>query len=239
MKRIILVGLVAIAALTGTIIIAADHVDAPAVGSLGSGSTLVDITDYYAFESPSNSDNYVFVCNVSGLTAPGSTSTLSFSDDLLYEFNIDNNADNVEDLVIQAIFRNGKMIVRGPSAPVQSGLTSSIPPTSNRVEVDMTTYGQPAIIATNDGISAFAGSRDDPFFMDFFKFVDIVNGAGNALGIDVAPPADGNAYATSFDNTGTDTFAGTNVLSVVVEVPKSMLGTSDIFSSWVESKSSL
>jgi len=239
MKKIILVGLAAIIALVGTIVIAADHVDAPAVGSLGSGSTLVDITDYYAFESPANANNYVFVCNVSGLTAPASTGALSFTDDLLYEFNIDSDADNVEDLVIQAIFRDGKMIVRGPSAPSQSGLTSSISPSSTRVEVDMTPYGQSAITASNDGITAFAGSRDDPFFMDFFKFVDIVNGAGNALGIDVSPPADGTAYATSFDNSGTDTFAGSNVLSVVIEVPKSMLGSGDSFSSWVESKSSL
>ena len=239
MKKFLKGGQLIALAMVCAIFIAADHIDAPAVGSLSAGSSLADITDYYAFESPSNSDNYVFVCNVAGLTAPGSTGALAFTDDLLYEFNIDNDGDNTEDLVIQAMFRDGSMIVRGPVAPNQTGLESSIAPTSNRVEVAVSSYGQAPTTATSSGMTAFAGPRDDPFFMDFFKFVDIVNGAGNALGIEVAAPADGSAYATSFDAAGTDTFAGTNVLSIVLELPKSMLGNSSTFSSWVESKSSL
>ena len=66
---------------------------------------------------------------------------------------------------------------------------------------------------------AFAGPRDDPFFMDFAQYSQII--AGNA---------------TSFNNPGADTFAGTNVLSVVVEVPKSMIGGSGTINTWVESK---
>jgi hypothetical protein len=34
--------------------------------------------------------------------------------------------------------------------------------------------------------------------------------------------------ATSFNNPGTDFFAGTNVMSLVVELPKSLLGTGTI-----------
>ena len=239
MKKIILSILLITIAVLGTYLFAADHIDAPAVGSLSSGSTLVDITDFYAFESPTNSDNYVFVCNVAGLTAPSATSALSFTDDLMYEFNIDNDGDNIEDLVIQAIFRGERLIIRGPSAPDQTGLISEVVNTSIRVQTTVTPYGQAPLTATSQGITAFAGARDDPFFMDFFKFVDIVNGAGSALGLTVPAPADGSAYATSFDATGTNTFAGSNVMSVVVEVPKSMLGSSDTFSSWLESKSSL
>ncbi len=36
-----------------------------------------------------------------------------FEEDVLIEFNIDNTGDNVEDLVIQAIPRNGKMYFFG------------------------------------------------------------------------------------------------------------------------------
>lgn len=237
-KPLLSLCLVATAMLT-TYVIAADHIDAPAVGSLSSGSQLVDITDFYAFESPSNSDNYVFVANSSGLLAPGASAAVTYSDDLMYEFNIDNNGDNVEDIVIQAIFRDGRIIVRGPEAVGQSGLQSSIVNSDNRVETTVTSYGSSPNVGSNNGVSVFAGPRDDPFFMDFFKFVDIVNGAGSALGLDVPAPADGNAYATSFDANGSDTFAGTNVMSVVVEVPKSMLGNSATFNSWLESKSSL
>ena len=103
-------------------------------------------------------------------------------------------------------------------------------------EAEVTPYGDTPITGTNSGITVFAGPRDDPFFMDFFRFVDIVNGAGASLGLNVPDPENGTAYATKFRNNGIDTFAGTNVLSIVVEVPKDMLGTSDTFNSWAESK---
>ncbi len=59
MKRVILFCLMAIIAIA-TAIIAADHVDAPAVGSLATGSGDTDITDFYAFESPSNKQQLCF-----------------------------------------------------------------------------------------------------------------------------------------------------------------------------------
>lgn len=240
MKKIILIASLIVIVVASTYLIAADHIDAPAVGSLSTGSSAADITDYYAFESPSNSDNYVFVCNVLGLSAAGAD--ITFDESVMYEFNIDNNGDNVEDLVIQATFENGKVVVVGPVAPTTTGLNSVLETTGNRVEADITRISDgSAKTGSSGGITIFAGPRDDPFFMDFFQFVDIVNGAGNALGLDVAPPEDDDdndgtpEYDTAFDMPGSDTFAGSNVLSVVVEVPKSDLGSSAQFSSWVES----
>lgn len=219
--------------LIGLALIAADHIDAPAVGSLSSGSTVADITDYYAFESPSNPDNYVFVCNVQGLSAPGAD--ISFSDDVMYEFNIDTDADNFEDLVIQAIIRDGSVFTFGAVPVSTPGSMSNIVVGDTKVEAQISTDGTP-IVGQADGISIFAGPRDDPFFMDFFRFVDIVNGAGAALGLEVPEPLEGDAYPTSFREEGTDTFSGTNVLSVVIEVPKSTLGSGDTFNSWLEAK---
>ena len=234
MKKVVLVFCAAFLSMGYYFIKAADHIDAPAVGSLTSGSSIVDITDYYAFESPSNPDNYVFVCNTSGLTAPGTE--LSFSSNIMYEFNIDNDGDNLEDLVIQAVFRDGQVHVFGPTAPSQTGLSSKIETGGPTVSASVTSLGESAVIGESAGMRVFAGQRDDPFFMDFFKFVDIVNGAGKSLGLEVPAPANGEAYATSFDAPGSDTFAGSNVMSVVVEVPKSSLGSSNTFNSWVESK---
>ena len=65
----------------------------------------------------------------------------------------------------------------------------------------------------------FAGPRDDPFFFDLGQFKAILGGT-----------------ASGFNNPGTDTFAGTNVLSLVVEVPKAMLGTSSTLNVWAETK---
>ncbi|MEP5614371.1 MAG: DUF4331 family protein [Cyclobacteriaceae bacterium] len=249
MRKIILSLGFALSAASVIYLAGADHIDAPAVGSLTSGSTVSDITDYFAFESPANSDNYVFVCNVAGLTAPTATGELSFSANVMYEFNIDNDGDNVEDLVIQTVFDgNGKAISYGPIAPTTPGATSVMETSGTSVEVEVTAYGETAQIGSGNGISLFAGPRDDPFFMDFFKFVSIVNGVGASLSDDTNtgqydpdrdsdPDTEGiQPYPAAFEDVGTDAFAGSNVLSVVIEVPKSMLGSSDTFSSWVESK---
>ena len=236
MKKRILVLAALIMATVGYWMIAADHVDAPAVGSLATGSTAADITDFYAFENPSNPDNYVFVCNVWALLAPGATADASFDPNVLYEFNIDNDGDVVEDLVIQCRVKDGKLQVWGPVAPVNPGLISVLVRSGTLTEADVTAYGDAPTTGTNSGITVFAGPRDDPFFMDFFRFVDIFNGAGESLGFDVPDPENGTAYATSFRNNGIDAFAGTNVLSIVVEVPKNLLGESDTFNAWLESK---
>lgn len=199
------------------IVWAADHIDAPAVSS-----TSADITDYYAFQSPDNNDNMVFVCNVQGLLDPAATQAASFDENVLIEFNIDNDGDNVEDLVIQAIVKNGELSVYGPVAPTVTGVQSEIVTTGTVSTAAVTTYGAAPVIGTENGMKVFAGPRDDPFFMDFAQFGEIL--AGNATG---------------FNDPGADTFAGTNVLSIVVEVPKSQLGTAATLGTWVEAKRKL
>ena len=196
--------LVAIVACAASYLIAADHIDAPAVTGTGS-----DITDVYAFQSPANANNMVFVVNVQGLLAPSATAAASFDEEVMIEINIDNSStkDNMEDLVIQAAFDNGKVKVYGPEAPIQTGLTSTLLK-STPIEANISTYGANPSIGESNGIKVFAGPRDDPFFFDLNQFKAIIGGT-----------------ATSFNNPGTDAFAGTNVLSLVVEVPKSMLGS--------------
>lgn len=203
-----------IAAITiaGVISIAADHIDAPAVA----GSTS-DITDFYAFQGQ-NTNNLVFVANVQGLLSPTATANSAFDENTMIEFNIDTDGDNVENLVIQAVARDGKMYFFGPAAPGQTGLKSTfLSGTPN--SVDITTYGSSAVVASSEGMNFFAGPRDDPFFFDFAQFSAIIGGT-----------------ASGFNNPGADTFAGSNVMSIVVEVPKSMIGGTGTINTWVESK---
>lgn len=211
-KTKILLGL----ALTGILaitLIAADHIDAPAVAGGKS-----DITDFYVFQG-ANTDNMVFVANVQGLISPGNSSSASFDENVMVEFNIDNNGDNVEDLVIQAIPRNGVMFFFGPVAPGTAGTSSMVKTESFLGSISITPYGSEAIITSNNGAKMFAGLRDDPFFFDFGQYSAIIGGT-----------------ATSFNNPGTDTFAGSNVMSIVVEVPKSTLGGTGTLNTWVETK---
>ncbi|GAA4239144.1 hypothetical protein GCM10022291_32330 [Postechiella marina] len=211
LKQVLGIGIVAVA---GFLLVAADHIDAPAVKG---GSS--DITDFYAFQGE-DEDNLVFVANVQGLLSPSATSAAMFDENVLVEFNIDTNDDKVEDLVIQAIPRDGKMYFFGPVAPSQTGLASTIATTATAGGwVDITPYGSNAITSSLNGMTFFAGPRDDPFFMDFARYSEIIAGD-----------------APSFNDPGADTFAGSNVMSIVVEVPKSMIGGSGVINTWVESK---
>jgi hypothetical protein len=200
----------------GLIVIAADHIDAPAVA----GGTS-DVTDFYAFQGE-NTDNVVLVANVQGLLSPTATASASFDENVMIEFNIDTDGDAIEDLVIQAIPKNKKVFFIGPFKPSQTGLVSTVEPKNfgGSSNVKVTPFGSPAIIETSDlGMKFFAGPRDDPFFFDFAQFSAILSGS-----------------ATEFNNPGSDTFAGSNVMSIVVEVPKAMLGGSNSVNTWVETK---
>src|SRR5687768_8874645 len=215
-KKFILGGLLVLLA-AGGIIIAADHIDAPAVTGPGSTSPGNDITDVYAFQSPADNSRMVFVINTQGLLSPSASATASFPSNVMYELNIDNTGDNVEDLVIQCLVQNGKMRVYGPVAPGTTGLTSTVKTNGPSTEVAVTPYGAGSInSATNsNGVRIFAGPRDDPFFFDLARFKMIIAGT-----------------ASGFNNPGSDTFAGTNVMSIVVEVPKTMLGTAATINVW-------
>jgi len=211
-------------------LISADHIDAPAVTGGGSGTTS-DITDVYAFRAE-NPNNLVLVANVQGLLAPGTTDVSQFDENVLVEFNIDNAGDNnndlVEDLVIQVIKRGDSMYFFGPTAPTQTGLSSTINVDAARSSVKISTRTD-IQTSENNGMKFFAGPREDPFYFDFTQYNAILGGT-----------------EPGFRDPGVDTFAGTNVLSIVIEVPKAMLGdgvvganpllpTTPIYSVWVTS----
>ena len=213
--KIFITAFVCLAVAAAGIIYAADHIDTPAVTNKPT-----DITDVYVFRAQ-NPDNMVFVVNTQGLLSPGATAAAKFDENTLIEINIDNTGDNVEDLVIQCIAKNGKMKVYGPAAPKVTGTISYLNINKLSVQTDITMYGQDPVIGIGDnGIKVFAGPRDDPFFFDLVRFRQVIAGT-----------------ASSFNNPGSDTFAGTNVMGLVVEVPKSLLGSNGTINVWAESKS--
>jgi hypothetical protein len=206
--------------ITGGIIYAADHIDAPSVTN-----QTTDITDLYVFRSPVNTNNLVFVANIQGLMSPAATASAKFDENNIIEFNIDNTGDMVEDLVIQCKYdaATNKMYVFGPVAPSATGITSKLQgnPTA---EVTVTPYSSatPGIATGSTGIQVFAGPRDDPFYFDLTQFNKIISG-----------------MATSFNNPGIDAAAGTNVMSVVLEVPKSLVGNiaaTNTINVWLKTK---
>jgi len=153
-----------------------------------------------------NPGNMVFVANTQGLLTPGATADATFDENTMIEFNIDNNDD--------------KMKVYGPAVPKVTGTISYLNINKLSVQTDITKYGQDPLIGTGDnGVKVFAGPRDDPFFFDLVRFRQVIAG-----------------QASSFNNPGNDTFAGTNVLGLVVEVPKSLLNSTGTINVWAETK---
>ena len=193
---------------------AADHIDAPAITGTSS-----DITDVYAFQSPENNANMVFVINTQGLLDPTATASAAFDENVMLQVNIDNTGDFVEDLVIQAVFKDGNVYAYGPVRPSVTGKMGVVETKATVASAKISQYGQTPSIGNNAGIRVFAGPRDDPFFFDLVTFRKVL--AGTAPG---------------FNNPGADTFASTNVLSVVVEVPKSMLGAAATLNTWAVTK---
>src|SRR3954468_15435431 len=139
----------------------ADHRDAPGVNE----DPRADINDIYAFVNP-NDGNVVLAMTVNPFQIGGAPG-ISFGQDVLYEFKIDNDGDNVEDLVVQTTFTPlvagpQRFNVRGPAKPRLVGVASSL------LLADAPVISGPAdgTVTTGGGsvVKAFAGLRDDPFF---------------------------------------------------------------------------
>src|SRR5215510_3260145 len=77
---------------------AADHLDGPMAKHEGR----LDITDVYAFQSPSNSANTVLIMNVDPVA--GVLSPTSFNPDASYDLKIPTNGDAREDITYKVTF---------------------------------------------------------------------------------------------------------------------------------------
>ena len=189
---------------------AADHRDSVAL----TADTKADIADIYVFRSPANPNNVVLAMTVDGLIPPAETGMHFFDPDVLYQWKIDNNGDAREDLIIQArAVGNGPGQVvrfRGPAAPSLRGAENVLLGGRDIGRVTVSA-GDQAIVSRDGAVSVFAGLRDDPFFFDLTQFRLVVGG-----------------MAAGFRNPGIDTFAGTNILALIIELPAALLGGSNI-----------
>jgi hypothetical protein len=196
---------IAVLAVAGVLLVAADHLDAPS-----SGGTTADIADFFAFEPSTGSDLTTFVVDLQSSVLPD-LAYGTFDEDVLTEINIDTDGDLVEDYVIQAYPQRGTMYFFA-GTPSQTGLNSQILVDNPLGEV--TISGSTAIVAEGrEGTKLFAGPRQDPFYFDFFQFNAVINPDVNSAPL---------GFKTSAE--AEDTFDGANTMSIVVEIPNSILG---------------
>ncbi|MGB6151930.1 MAG: DUF4331 family protein [Pricia sp.] len=192
-----------ILAISGIVLVAADHIDAP-----GTNTDTADIADFYGFESPSNDANTVFIVDLQTTVSPDSPYG-SFDEDVLTEINIDITGDLIEDMVIQALPRGDTMYFFGPATPTELGLNGSVLVDSPLGSVAIS--GDDALTTTTEaGVSLFAGPRQDAFYFDFGQFNKVIGGEAPEGFL----PA-GEAV---------DTFDGANTMSIAIEMPNTMLG---------------
>jgi hypothetical protein len=163
----------------------------------------LDITDIYAFDAAS-SKKTVLVLNVNPLA--GVVSGKRFATDASYRFNIDRNGDFRADDVYKVTF--------GESHDGKQSLTL-------RKDGDTILRGRAGQANVDDGVKLYAGVKDDPFFFDLASFLRWRDPDGDGTYTYTGP--------TTFD--GVDFFKGTNVSTIVIELPDRWLGGSADF--WV------
>jgi hypothetical protein len=159
----------------------------------------LDITDVYAFDGANRKDTVV-VMNVNPFA--GVVSGMDFATDAEYRFNIDTGGNPAAEDIYTVTF--------GDDAPNGK---QSLELWKNGTLV---LSGKTGNANVGGGAKLYAGVRDDPFFFDLVSF---------RLWRD--PNGDG-AYTytgpTTFD--GIDTFRGSNVSTIVLEIPDTWLGSS-------------
>ncbi|MFN8651478.1 MAG: DUF4331 family protein [Gemmatimonadales bacterium] len=195
---------------------ASDHQDTPLVEL----NPRMDLTDVYAFPG-SQPGRIVLVMNTSGFLSPGQTPTAAFDPNVLYQFKVDNNGDAIEDKVIQVTFKGTtpgtqQVTVRGPATPTVTGaMMNTVNTGAATLTGDFNT-----VLGSAGAIQAFAGPRDDPFFLDLEAFFCILPDRRPVSG-DLSQPC--ALPSVGFRTPGVNYIAGYNVLSIVVELPSSML----------------
>lgn len=191
-----------------------------------------DLTDLYVFPSPQNANNVVLVMNVHGLIPAGQGLGVAFDPNVLYQFKIDNSGDAVEDLVIQTKFEgNGtgqRVLVAGPVRPSRTGTSSVFEGSLASAFATAGTINRP--FTQISGMRVFAGAREDPFFFDLERFYQIfpdritpIQPPRRTEDIDIPDPNTPRVNGWRPKGQARDFFNNLNVLSVVVEVPRSSL----------------
>ncbi len=140
--------------------VAADHNDSPIVAT----DSRLDITDVFAFRSPNNPDHFVIIIGhfspeVLGEDVP------QFSPTGTYQIYIDTTNDYISDNTVTFHFTD---TVDGGQTFEVSGV-----PGAGILSGTVTPPGDTPIVTSDGSSSAFAGTRDDPFYFDLDAFKNI------------------------------------------------------------------
>ena len=233
-----LLGLVAGSAL------ASSHREAPLI----SEDPGADNTDVYAFVDPREPDKVVLISNFIPLEEPaGGPNFHKFSENVLYDINIDNDGDGKAEITYQLAFRTEiqnpdtflyntgpitalddpdfnirqsyRVIRRDRGVATVLGSNLSTPPVNigPRSTPNYEALAAAAVHTLSDGSKVFAGQRDDAFQVDLGSVFDL-------LGL---RPFNGAHRIPLAPGPGADGTSGYNVHTIALQIPIDRLVTDD------------
>jgi hypothetical protein len=181
------------------------HLDSP----LARQDPRLDISDVYLFRGATGT---VFVMNVNPLSGDG-----GFHPEGRYEFKVDTDADAVEDITFRVAFGDADETGRQDwTLHRLDGAEAADDGATGRVLMSGVT-GAAAVDA--DGTRVFAGPAADPFYIEGTVVTAVCKAVAGGTPVDLSGFAAEHAA---------NIFAGTNVGTIVLEVPDDALGVAEI-----------
>ncbi|CAN5914793.1 DUF4331 domain-containing protein [soil metagenome] len=223
---------------------ASSHREAPLITE----DPVADNTDVYAYVAPDAPNSVTLISNFQGFQEPGGgPNWFKFGDDVLYDIHVDNDGDAAANITYQFRFNtktvnpNTYQYNTGPITnitdktwnrpqtytvyKVENGKRTTIannkltPPANigPRSTPNYEALASQAVHSLDGGGKVFAGQRDEGFYADIASIFDL--GGLRPLN---------QAHAIPLPNEdGVDTFAGYNVQSIALQVPKADLVDDD------------
>ncbi len=197
---------------------ASDHIDSPTTAQ----DRGADLADTYAFLDPNDNTKVVLVMSTQGFVVASEHFGMAiFDHNIRYRFEIENTGDAKPDVFIDVTYSKGlgRLTTQTATITLPGGQSFTAPTT-----VATQDYTAPPPVVTTDpatGVSFFAGSADDPFFLDD-------TGNNRLVASSLMNPGRPDKSLLGARG-GRDTYAGFNSMLTVVSVPASMLhGTSNV-----------
>jgi hypothetical protein len=174
----------------------------------------LDLTDLFVFAAPGNPGQTVLIMNSNPFTKGD-----GFHPDAVYRFNIDTDGDALADVAFSFTFSpydNGRQTATAYYATGSDAQTRE-PRGDTLIQDTEVGFDGTALPVQAGPCRLFTGTRSDPFFADADGVLHwLIDGQhGN------------------FQWTGTDTFAGANILSIALEAPNDMIGPGPDIGVWI------
>jgi hypothetical protein len=209
---------------------------------------VADNTDVYAFVAPDAPDSVTLIANYQGFQEPGGgPNYFEFGEDVLYEINVDNDGDAIPNVTYEFRFSTTTVdpntflyatgpidsvvdedwnrpqtytvtkVANGSRTEVASGLRTAPSNVGPRSTPDYPSLAQGAIHSLDADGQVFAGQREEGFYVDIASIFDLGG----------LRPFNPEHIIPLPEEDGIDTFAGYNVQSIALQVPKSEVVSDD------------